>query len=65
MQALAAAMAHDYHAIVEAGFALQLDCPELVMEKQLHLLMPPWPRSGHTAVSFPFYSGASVAIGSM
>lgn len=41
MQALAEAMAHDYRAIVEAGFVLQLDCPDLAMDRQLHFADAP------------------------
>lgn len=41
LQALAAAMAHDYRAIVEAGFLLQLDCPDLAMDHQLYFADAP------------------------
>ena len=34
-------MAHDYRAIVEAGFLLQLDCPDLAMDHQLYFADAP------------------------
>ncbi|MGG5819767.1 hypothetical protein [Falsiroseomonas sp. HW251] len=33
LDALAAALRHEYRAIVEAGFTLQLDCPDLALER--------------------------------
>lgn len=41
LQALAAAMAHDYRAIVEADFVLQVDCPDLAMDHQLYFSASP------------------------
>ena len=37
LHALAEAMKHEYDAIVEAGFLLQLDCPDLAMGRHLHV----------------------------
>jgi len=39
--ALAQALAADYRAIVEAGFVLQLDCPDLAMDRQIHFAGAP------------------------
>jgi 5-methyltetrahydropteroyltriglutamate--homocysteine methyltransferase len=36
LYALADVMAREYRAIVEAGFVLQLDCPDLAMSRALH-----------------------------
>jgi 5-methyltetrahydropteroyltriglutamate--homocysteine methyltransferase len=33
LAALAAALAHEYRAILDAGFTLQLDCPDLALER--------------------------------
>ena len=35
LDALAAALAHEYGAIVRAGFLLQLDCPDLALERHV------------------------------
>lgn len=35
LEALAAAMADEYRAIVEAGFVLQIDCPDLAMSRTM------------------------------
>jgi 5-methyltetrahydropteroyltriglutamate--homocysteine methyltransferase len=37
LYALADAMKHEYDAIAEAGFLLQLDCPDLAMGRHLHV----------------------------
>lgn len=43
VQALARAMAQDYRAIVEAGFVLQVDSPDLAMDRQLQFADAPLP----------------------
>ncbi|MEE2805087.1 MAG: cobalamin-independent methionine synthase II family protein [Pseudomonadota bacterium] len=35
LQAITNALAHEYHCIVDKGFILQLDCPDLAMERHI------------------------------
>lgn len=41
LDALAAALAHEYRAITGAGLVLQVDCPDLAMDRQLHFADAP------------------------
>lgn len=41
LHAIAMALSEDYRAIVEAGFLLQLDCPDLALDRQLQFANAP------------------------